>query len=139
LIEGITEKSTNFEVFTCFTNRIGNPKQNVINAGYIPQTDDITEHRVIATQVMQKYGSQVEDFDSFKAHAYGTSKFSGMLILLKKKVWNDCKFKEGALGVDNAFHASVLEKGYKVGLIKGLYIYHWYRGGNSNQTAHLKR
>jgi len=137
LIEESTSQKK-YDVLTCFTNRIGNPKQNVELLDFSIKNDDIQHHRAVAEMVQQKYGSKIEDFDSWKSHAYGKANMSGMLILRKKKVWNDCKFIDGNLGVDNAFHEETRKNGYKVGIIKGLYIYHWYRGGNSTKTEHLK-
>ena len=64
---------------------------------------------------------------------------SGVLILVKKSVWKKVGgFKEGEmLSVDNDIHQKVKLAGEKVGLMKGIYVQHWYRGGDNKQISHL--
>jgi len=149
LIEEAIKYNTNFSVFTCFTNRIGNPKQSVHNLDMklnceeyeqyrkIYNGDKIDEHRKIAKEIQDKYGSKVIDMDEFLSNTYGDALLSGVMIMAQKKTIKDTPFKEeGMLGVDNSFHKDLQAKGLKIGLMKGLYIYHWHRGGK-NTTHHL--
>lgn len=46
--------------------------------------------------------------------------------------------KTDMLRVDNDIHAKIKKKKLKFGLIKGLYVYHWYRNGDKNYIKHLK-
>jgi GT2 family glycosyltransferase len=64
---------------------------------------------------------------------------SGVLILIKKSEWEKVGgFKEEKmLGVDNDIHVKFKNSGLKVGLMKGIYVQHWYRGGNINDKKHL--
>lgn len=124
--------------FTCLTNRIGARKQ--LHNEY--KGDDITIHRQIATNLRNLNG------DSYVAFGPAVKKvnvFSGMMFVLSKKVWKDIggfkEFKPGhgrMLGVDNRLHLDLDAKGYDVKILTGMYIYHWYRGGNAGDIKHLR-
>ena len=64
---------------------------------------------------------------------------SGVMILISKKTWKSIgKFTENRmLGIDNDIHKKVRQNGLRVGLMKGIYLYHWYRNGNINNKEHL--
>ena len=63
-----------------------------------------------------------------------------MLFIVKKSAWDKIggAKKTGMLAVDNDIHAKIKKNRLKFGLIKGLYVYHWYRGGDKNNNKHLK-
>ncbi len=71
---------------------------------------------------------------------------SGVVILLSRKTWGRLGgFADGFLGVDNAIHQAARDLGYRVYLMEGVYVYHWYRAdaessaqdGNSEIPATL--
>ena len=109
-------------------------------------SDDIAEHRKIAKKIQEKYKSKVVDLDSILSNIYTDSLLSGVMILSQKKTEVNLKritgikkllFNEsGMLGVDNEFHKKAKSQGLKIGLMQGVYIYHWYRGGVKT-TNHL--
>lgn len=124
------------DCFTCLTNRIGNVRQlhNEYNG------DDIVKHREIANKLRVQHTSKCDDMTNFKG-----GMLSGMLFILSKKAWSKIggfkEFKTGhskILGVDNKLHMDLTEGGFKTKIIKGLYIYHWYRGGDMKDITHLK-
>jgi hypothetical protein len=51
------------------------------------------------------------------------------------KAANGHGFESGFLGVDNAYHAAVAKAGFTVHVLRGLYVYHWYRG--DGDRSHL--
>ena len=58
----------------------------------------------------------------------GESLMSGVVILLSKQTWHMLGgFQEGFLGVDNAIHQAARDRGCRVYLMEGVYVYHWYR------------
>ncbi|HEY9702359.1 MAG TPA: hypothetical protein V6C58_07930, partial [Allocoleopsis sp.] len=61
------------------------------------------------------------------------------LILLQKKVWQKIgKFVEnGMLGVDNDLHRKIQNNNEKLFIMKGVYLYHWYRWPDFKNTSHL--
>jgi len=139
VIEEAIKNNPQFSAFTCFTNRIGNPKQmlDTLNYPLCDKSDDIRKHREISQQVHAQYGASVMDLDEWKSNIYPDALMSGFLFLVTKKTATEIKFEqEGMLGVDNSFHKRLQEKGLKIGIMKGVYLYHWHRGGE-NTTNHL--
>jgi len=135
IIKSIKE-NPDVSCFSCMTNRIGQPRQkhNTYSG------DDITKHRDIANQLRNLYGTMLEDFSEITP----ISTISGMVMILSKKAWNQIGgFKEyrpgygKILGVDTRLHMDLSESGLQTKLIKGLYVYHWYRGGTGD-SSHLK-
>lgn len=145
----IISKYPNAGCFTAMTNRVGNPYQ-VLNSQLeiIEQCEigerrkkhlellelnhsnhDIKYHRKIGEELYKNKNCVVSEIDS--KHL-----LSGVLLLVNKKVWKEIPFREGFLDVDNFFHKDCIQKGYKVYLIEGVYVYHWYRG--NGDSTHLK-
>ena len=117
-VEQIIEKNPEFSLLTASTNRIGNPGQRV--AG-IDKTHDILYHRKIGLRLQLQCCQEVQDVTS--GHC-----ISGVVMIVSKKAWKKAGgFKDGFLGVDNDFHQRVAKSGGKVGVAKGLYVYHYYR------------
>ena len=122
----IINANPDYSCFTVVTNRIGNPGQRF--AGVDQNNHDIKYHREIGELAQNQFGTEVKDITN--EHL-----LSGVVILIKKLVWKEVGgFDEvGFLGVDNHFHAKLKIKGKKVGLMKGVYVYHYYRAGE-NET-----
>lgn len=121
-IEEAIEHYPEYGAFTTMMNRVGN---NVhIPANVDRNNHDIKYHRKLGAELLEKEGSNVIDFN----HGNFSAFLSGVIIITSKKTWKKIGgFKEGFLGVDNCFHVDCLYNNVKVGLIKGLYLYHWYR------------
>lgn len=65
--------------------------------------------------------------------------FSGFFLCIKKSLWTKIggAKEAGMLGIDNNLHRRIRNAGERLWLAKGLYLYHWYRGGDRNDTTHL--
>jgi len=128
-IEKVINENSNYSLFTCYTNR-------VIRKYQIPECDwknnNIEYHRQIGHNLWDKNGTLVMDITNLKP-------LSGVMILISKKTWKSIgKFTENRmLGIDNDIHKKVRQNGLRVGLMKGIYLYHWYRNGNINNKEHL--
>jgi GT2 family glycosyltransferase len=134
-IEETILRYDNIECFTAVTNRIYRPEQ-LHKDKY--DGDDIKFHRNIATQLKNKYGTRCEKYPD-------VGLMSGFCFLLKKTAWKKIggfkpwhKNQSKMLGVDNQLHKDLKEHGIDVMIMKGLYVYHWYRGGDAKKTDHLK-
>lgn len=115
---------SDYQLFTSLTNRVGTKYQ--LTGDW--NEDRLSEH--------WKLGSNLKDYTI--QDITNESPLSGVLILVSKKWWNKIGgCKEGCLGVDNDIHTRTRNAGGKVGLIKGLYMLHYYRGGNKNDKSHL--
>ncbi len=117
-IERILEAHPDFSVFTAVTNRIGNPEQVCREAG--KEDHDVANHRLIGRRLQTAHYSDITDITTKKP-------LSGVVIVVRKGAWDRVKFTDGFLGVDNRFHKDARDAGLKVGLMKGVYVYHWYR------------
>lgn len=108
-------------MFTCVSNRTGNPRQRY--AGIISNNPDIRHHRKIAEH---QYNNHYADVRVLMNH------ISGFLMIVQKKTWKNIKFRERSastniLGVDHDFGDRLLKAGKNIILMKGVYIFHYYR------------
>ena len=105
----------------CMTNRVGSPLQKVKG---VERNNDIGYHREFAENLFKEHGNTVQDVTD--------SQFcpSALMFATSKKAWYETGgFREtGLVGVDTKYIGKLKEKGYKIYLLKGLYVYHWYRG-----------
>ena len=116
-------------LFTCKTNRV---RADYMLAGDW-MYDDVVYHRHVAHELSSDLS--VTDITEL-AHS---SPLSGVLMLVSRKAWAQVGgFKEaGMLGVDNDMHRRMRDAGLKVYMMNGVYVYHWYRGGNRQDVSHL--
>ena len=65
-------------------------------------------------------------------------------MLIKKSVWKQVggfpenTKKANILGVDNVFSQKILDAGLEILVMEGVYVWHTYRLGDTNNTSHLK-
>ena len=119
-----------YGLLTCMTNRVGEDYQTWSKRHWKEESN--AKHVEIAKETYDIHGTKIVDITN-------KTPLSGMLIMIKKSTWkNSGGFKEdGMLGVDNAIHNSVREIGERVGLMTGLYVWHYYRNGDGQDTSHL--
>lgn len=126
-LEHIIETNPEYGLFTCLVNRIG---VNFMKPQGIDESNhDISYHRQVGSALANQYYSNVRDITN------GTY-LSGVLILVQKKTWsiiNGCS--DGFLGVDNEIHIKCASNNIKVGLMQGVYLYHWYRADGNNHVV----
>ena len=105
-------------LFTCVTNRVKNHQQ-LIN-GHINEDPNMRTHRRTAKERYYEYGTSCI---TLKEH------ISGFFMLFKKATWQKVGgfHKKGILRVDNIFSQAILDAGYKIRLIQGIYALHYYR------------
>jgi len=132
-IERAVEKNPEVGCFTCYTNRVACTWQ--IAPGVNTESNDMSYHRKFGESMQLIYGTKctdVTDVDRLKV-------MSGVLILLQKRVWKKIGgfIESGMLGVDNDLHWKLQDNNEKLFLMNGLYLYHWYRGGNKKDISHL--
>jgi len=107
-------------VFTCMTNRIMCKWQKVAGADRCGH--DIMHHRRLGGRLAAAHGSTA-------VKVTGRTPLSGVLMVVSFDRWKaGLRFESGFFGVDNALHLLCRRKGGEVYLLRGLYVYHWYRG-----------
>jgi glycosyltransferase involved in cell wall biosynthesis len=140
-IVSIIKENQDVSLFTCLTNRIGNKQQLAFydNEEISPKSfhsHDILYHREIGAFLKEKNKNQVEDLEYY-VDGDDWRALSGVLMVVKKSSWEKVKFKEGFLGVDGEFHKDLIDLGHKCVLMKGVYLYHFYRGDNKIDHLYL--
>ena len=133
LVERAVQKYPEADAFTCYTNRVACEWQ--IAPGVDVVSNDMKYHRSFGEKMKKNFGANCIDVtDKPRLEV-----MSGFFFMLKKSTWKQLgKFPEkGMLGIDNHLHWAIQEKGKKLYLIKGLYLYHWYRNGNKSDKSHL--
>jgi len=108
-------------LFTCMTNRIGNPQQR--QPGVDNDNDDIMYHIKIA-----------KDVDKGLLLTEAVRPISGLMMLTSKTAWEmtDGFREKGIIGVDNNYHWKITRAGLKTYIINNLYVYHKYRKQGSS-------
>jgi len=121
-VEEIIEQNQDVGVFSCLTNRIGNPLQKLNNID--DDNHNIKYHRRIGYKLKEGF-----EYEVHRETTLTNWLMSGVILLISKRTWRKVKgFKSGFLGVDNDIHRRCLQHNLPVGIMKGVYVYHWYRG-----------
>jgi hypothetical protein len=121
--------STEYDLIGCMTNRLGLVHQ-LYNKTKSNESD-ILIHRNIAHELYKQYGSETVPVDTT---------IGGLFMLFSKKTWKNVGgFVEGGIQINGSFidyHfcKAVLKKGMKIGLAKGIYLFHYYRLHHGDQT-----
>lgn len=133
IIDQIVRENTEVGCFTCWTNRIGCKWQILPGVDY--DNNDMKYHRDLGHNIQTIFGTICEDVTDMD----NSQVMSGLLIILKKSVWKKIGgFKEGGmLGIDNDLHWKIKDFGERIYLMKGIYLYHWYRWPDPKNKLHL--
>lgn len=131
-IEDIINKHGNdFEIFSCLTNRLGLKYQTPY--GLMDESD------VLNLREKAKY-----HYDNFYDEVVRCKQpTAGLFILFQKKTWLKHKFDEGLANaggfIDWRFTNGHLRKGSRIGICKGIFIFHYYRmhQDNAREYKHL--
>ena len=125
MIENAVEQiNHNAGMITCMTNRIACKRQRVTSR---KDTDDLKYHLRVAKRLWRKHGNMLVE------HALrdkrGRLQFpSGFFMLTHKEAWEEVGgFTTGFIGVDNNYVLALVEGGYGIYIMPGLYVYHGYR------------
>jgi GT2 family glycosyltransferase len=115
---------------TAVTNRIGCVHQRAPGA---PRTHDYAEHRRFGAELAERHGDRLSDVTHL-------SPISGVVMLIPKRAWAAIgRPPSGFLGVDNWIHLSMRKAGWRVFLMPGLYVYHWYRADGAEHLSDATR
>jgi len=117
-----------FDLVSCMTNRLGLPYQ-LVN-GIINESMDFAEHMGIGRYLAQMYWTEV---------VKAPNAIAGIMMLFSKKTWLAIgKVPEGGIVLNGAFvDYHICEAIYrlrlKIGIAKGIYLWHTYRLGLDGQ------
>lgn len=122
-------------LFWAVTNRIGCYWQ--IAEDVDQKNNDISYHRTFGQLQLEKHQNIANKVVlTGPEPTFG----SGFFILTQKKHWLGVGgFRgDGMLKVDNNYHSDSIKHNKESRLMRGVYIYHWYRYGTKN-ISHLKK
>jgi hypothetical protein len=120
LFESAIKKADNPGLITCMTNRVGCPLQRVSNVDRY--NHDIFYHRRVAENKHNEFGDELIDITDSQFNP------SALVFTTSKKAWKHVGgFDNGFLGVDTKYAGRLKKAGYKIYMMPGLYVYHWYR------------
>lgn len=130
-IREVIKNNPFYGLFTCYTNRVIRPYQ--IAPMVDVESNDIEYHRNFGSSLWEQNKTNVKDITDLPP-------LSGVMILIRRRDWRFVGgFKEEKmLGIDNDIHIKFKNAGLRVGLMEGIYVYHWYRNGNPRDNGHLK-
>lgn len=110
-------QSTPYDVLGCITNRIRSKEQLV--DGYFNPDDHIRNHIEIAEQVRLSAGDLVVDAKGVMA---------AFMLCFRVSAWEKAGgFVEGPVNFDTVFCGAVRAAGLRIGLMRGVYVFHAYR------------
>lgn len=117
-------------LLSCRTNRIGTSAQRLKGQ---QSNHDIGKMRRIAKEVRDSFGDDIE-----RAIDTDVTNLSGVVLLVSRKAWREMGgFADGFLGVDYEACARMRAAGYKVGLMRHVVVYHWWRG--DGDLSHVRK
>lgn len=119
----------NYGLLVPLTNRIGNPHQRYPLPD--PDMHDIVQHRRIAADVLASGEGSIYITDVTRA----MPRISGLVMLVSKAAWKRAGGFAHGFFVDNDFHFRIKQAGMGVGIMRQLYVYHFYRG--DGDLSHL--
>jgi len=117
-----------YKLWTCYTNRV-KAKPQIIKELYSEPRMDV--HRNKAIELYNTKRHSVKEIGRV---------ISGYVMMFQKKTWKACgKFRgNGMFGIDTRFSHDILKKGWKIGLMEGVYGMHYYRF-NEGHNFHKKK
>ncbi len=130
-IEEVIKKYPDTGLFTAITNRVGLKEQ--CYGGNIDNDPNVRNWQRVAVNLQSSKRLEVRKIDHI---------ISGHLMLVKKSTWLKVnKFPEPGkiLAVDNSFSKRILDNGFDIKLMEGVFIFHYYRlHKNISDKTHLR-
>ena len=127
IIQRYVDKFQTMGMLTCYASRSGYPS-SVPSIGN-QENKDILFHKRIAEKLKSAYAKNciIKPYNR---------RVSGHLMCIKKSIWTEIREdvrkrveqnNKTILGVDTQISYSILATGKKIGLMKGLYLFHYFR------------
>lgn len=113
----VIQANPDFDIIGCMTNRLRAAYQ--LAAGQFSNDADISNHIEIANKLWDNHNTLVTDVPGV----------AGMCMIFHKYVWEQIKFEENSIFFDKSFCDKARRLGMKVGVAKGVYMFHLYRWG----------
>lgn len=118
IYDALVRNGSDYDLIGCMTNRLGGQHQLVTG---MYDVTDIRKHYEVASKLAAEKYAVVEPIKQGIA---------GMFMCFRKSTWKKYRMNEGTYGTvkfDTEFGKAVLSGGGRIGLMKGLYVFHLYR------------
>lgn len=143
-IQDIVDKhGDDWDLLGCMANRIGNEENkgelifsyyDGINSNIWQQLFDIKPNEMSLNYCRFNSNAHYHSYHDSIKEANITA---GFFMLFKRSLWDKIKFKEG-INFDIKFCEAVKKKGGRIGIMKGIYVYHDYRSWSKNPKTDKK-
>lgn len=120
MLEALVNSNPLFDVIGASCNRLGSGYQ--LYGEVINDDPNILNHIEYAKKAREKYKNNIEVVPTDKPLA-------GFFLLFRKSLWNEIPFEERTIQFDLIFSRTLHEKGKRLGLMRGMYLFHIYRLG----------
>lgn len=130
-LEDVVNSNPPFDLIGASCNRLGDTYQ-LYNAECSEDTD-ISHHIDIARSERLVWGDNIEEVPN-GVH------LAGFFLLFRKSLWNEYPFEERSIQFDLIFSRTLHENGKRLGLLRGMYLFHTYRLGAKDprsKVSHL--
>lgn len=127
-LENIVAKNPGFDLIGATCNRLGDTYQLFDNE--ISENDSITYHINRAKDSRAKWGNLIEEVP------HGV-RLAGFFLLFRKSLWEEFPFEERSIQFDLIFSDKLHSAGKRLGLLRGMYLFHTYRLGKSDPRKHI--
>lgn len=130
-VEDIIQKhGESYQLLSCYTNRLGLPWQ--LPHGLMDETNIITLKKLADKYFDDHYDEVIE----------AEKPTAGLFMLFQKKTWKRLKFEQGLRSagkfIDWHFADGIKRMGGKIGICKGIFLYHFYRADkDAKDISHL--
>jgi len=124
----VIKANPDYPIIGCMTNRLRAPYQ--LSKGKFSNDPNISNHIEIANQ----------EWDEHKTLVTEVPGVAGMCMIFHKSVWERIKFDENTIFFDKRFCEQARKLGMKIGVARGVYLFHLYRWGKEdpfNYKEHL--
>lgn len=112
-----------YALLGCITNRLRSTRQLYGNS--FSDDPDILNHKRIADELY------TGKYDSVRNAGH---EIAGLLMFFPKSTWKQVQFQENTIHFDSLFSQAVLQHGGKIGLMEGVYCFHFYRFDKPDPT-----
>jgi len=119
-IEEIVASDPDYDLIGCATNRLGGTYQLFDRRR--SENPDILFHMDRAAQSYQEHGLTLEEVPKDQVLA-------GMFLLFRKSLWEEFQIEEKSIQFDIILSEKLKKAGKRLGIARGIYIFHLYRLG----------
>lgn len=119
-IEQLVASNPEYDLIGCATNRLGGTYQLFDRRR--SENPDILFHMDLAVQAYEEHKLQIEKVPDDQVLA-------GMFLLFRKSLWKDFPIEEKSIQFDIILSEKLKKAGKRLGIARGIYIFHLYRLG----------